>query len=128
MTGARGDVSLTQFFGGDKIGLCVQISQGHSFVQLTPIEARSVAKSLCDWADTVPARTLKTAYFTFGQCHHHVIDGTVYDKDSVVKITAPEPREKMFELFGPKWAMQYDDSPDLRHFPRGIVAHFMFDT
>jgi|HubBroStandDraft_6_1064221.scaffolds.fasta_scaffold182922_2 hypothetical protein len=120
MTGARGDVLVSQFFGGDKVGLCVQISQGHSFVQLTPIEARGLAKSLLGWADTVPAKTLETRWFTFGQCHTHSVAGVTYDKDCVVKITAFSARKVMFETFGPKWAMEYSEEPDLKWFPRGV--------
>lgn len=69
---------------------------------------------------------MKTAYFTFGQIHHHVIDGVFYDKNGVVKITAEEPREWMFELFGPKWSIQYDEPPNMLHFPRGIIGEFNF--
>lgn len=35
-------------------------------------------------------------------------------------ITAEDPREVMFDTFGPKWAMQYEEPPDMRRFPRGI--------
>lgn len=120
MTGLRGDVSLSQFFGGDKTGLCVQISQGHSFVQLTQCEARGLAQSLLDWAKTVPSKTLETRWFTFGQCHTHSVAGITYDKDYVVKVKAFSARKVMFETFGSKWAMEYDNQPDLRHYPRGV--------
>ena len=64
---------------------------------------------------------METAYFTFGQCHFHKIDDKIFDKDSVVKITSEDPRTKMFELFGSKWAMQYDEPPNMEYFPRGII-------
>ena len=64
-----------------------------------------------------------TSYFTFGQGHTHVLNGTVYDKDCVVKITSLNPRIKMLELFGTVWAMEYDSSPVRKNpllYPRGI--------
>jgi len=66
-----------------------------------------------------------TSYFTFGQTHVHSVNGKTFDKDCVVKITtaAPvEPRDKMVEFFGRKWAFEYDEStpPDMKHYPRGI--------
>lgn len=63
----------------------------------------------------------KTLWFTFGQSHRHVVKGTVFDKDTVIEITAPDPRAVMFALFGNKWSMQYDQPPDTRHFPTGII-------
>ncbi len=65
-----------------------------------------------------------TQYFTFGQDHAHSIRGYTYDKDVIVKITADDPRKVMFENFGERWGMQYDESeltPEmLSYFPRGI--------
>lgn len=63
---------------------------------------------------------MKTSYFTFGQSHFHNINGTVFDKDVVVKITAEFPREVMFKVFGPKWSMEYSKPPDMSFFPKGI--------
>lgn len=64
---------------------------------------------------------MKKAWFTFGQTHAHSVNGITFDKDCVVEIEAEEPRDKMFDTFGVKWAMQYDQPPDMRHFPRGII-------
>lgn len=67
---------------------------------------------------------MKTAYFTFGQDHVHRVNGKTIDCDCVVKISSEEPRDKMFELFGPKWSMQYDEMPQdklNRFYPRGII-------
>lgn len=61
-----------------------------------------------------------TAWFTFGQSHAHSIGDVTLDKDCVVKITAPDPRERMFELFGAKWSMQYDKEPNMDYYPRGV--------
>ncbi len=61
-----------------------------------------------------------TAYFSFGQSHVHSVGGFTYDKDVLVKITAEDPRQVMFDNFGRKWAMQYDDPPEPRFYPRGI--------
>lgn len=65
-----------------------------------------------------------TQYFTFGQNHAHSVRGFTYDKDVVVKITADDPRQVMFDTFGRQWAMQYSEheiTPDfMQYFPRGI--------
>lgn len=65
---------------------------------------------------------MKTNYFTFGFDHAHSVAGFTYDKDVVVKITAEDPRAVMFQHFGPKWAMQYDnlDELGLEYYPRGV--------
>lgn len=64
---------------------------------------------------------MKTAYFTFGQCHVHTVNGVTWDKNVVCKITAADPRQVMFDTFGTIWAMHYDEPPDLAFFPRGII-------
>jgi hypothetical protein len=62
-----------------------------------------------------------TRYFSFGQSHAHAINGFTYDKDVIVKITAPDPRAVMFRVFGHTWAMEYtEETLDLSYFPRGI--------
>lgn len=63
---------------------------------------------------------MRTAYFTFGQNHAHAVNGFTYDKDVVVKITAADPRGVMVAVFGRKWAFEYDEPPDMKHYPRGI--------
>lgn len=65
---------------------------------------------------------MTTSYFTFGFGHVHSIGGFTYDKDIVVKITAEDPRQVMFNTFGPKWAMQYDSLTELKveYYPRGV--------
>ena len=64
-------------------------------------------------------------YFTFGQCHTHRHGQITLDCDSVVEITAEDEgiaRDRMFELFGPKWGFQYtEETLNLEYFPRGIV-------
>lgn len=64
---------------------------------------------------------METAYFTFGQSHIHRIGNRLFDKDTVVKITSENPRQTMFETFGMKWALQYDEPPRMQYFPKGIV-------
>ena len=59
------------------------------------------------------ATTLKTRWFTFGQCHAHAVDGFTYDKDVVVQITAPEPRDVMVETFGTEWSHEDPVEPTL---------------
>lgn len=63
---------------------------------------------------------MNTSYFTLGQQHVHSYNGETLDKDIVIKITAKDPRAKMFELFGPVWSLQYDECPEMEYFPRGI--------
>lgn len=63
---------------------------------------------------------MKRAYFTFGQNHVHSVNGVTFDKDCVVCIDSFDPRQTMFETFGTKWAMQYDEMPDMRLYPRGV--------
>lgn len=64
---------------------------------------------------------MNTAWFTFGQAHRHNINGQIFDKDTVVEITADNPREEMFKMFGRKWSMEYDKPPGMEHFPKGII-------
>ena len=70
---------------------------------------------------TVPEKTPETRWFTFGQVHTHFVTGITFDKDCVVKITAFSARKVMFDTFGTKWAMEYNEQPDLRYFPRGVI-------
>ena len=63
---------------------------------------------------------MKTSYFTFGQQHVHSVGGFTYDKDVVVKITAKNPREVMFNYFNAQWSFEYFKEPDMEFFPRGI--------
>ncbi len=63
-------------------------------------------------------------YFSFGQSHAHSVNGRTFDKDSLVEIEADNSgnaRRTMFETFGGKWSMQYNDPPPMEHFPRGII-------
>lgn len=63
---------------------------------------------------------MTTRYFSFGFGHVHRVNGFTFDKDILVKITAEDPRAKMFEMFGAKWAMEYEHPPDERYWPRGM--------
>jgi len=64
---------------------------------------------------------MTTSYFTFGQKHEHRIGDLVFDKDCVAKVTSDDPRAAMLAAFGPKWAFEYPEPPDMAHYPRGIV-------
>lgn len=66
---------------------------------------------------------MRTHYFTFGQDHIHTFDGIIFNKDCVVEITDENPRAKMFELFGTKWAFEYNslDGVKLEYYSRGII-------
>lgn len=61
-----------------------------------------------------------TAYFTFGQNHIHPFNGHTLDKNCVIKVSSINPRQNMFEWFGPKWAFEYPEKPEMKYFPRGI--------
>lgn len=63
---------------------------------------------------------MTTSYFTFGQKHTHSYNGVTLDRNIVIKITADNPRDKMFELFGDKWCFEYDKEPNMEYFPKGI--------
>lgn len=67
---------------------------------------------------------LVTSYFTFGQAHIHEYKGIRIDRNIVVKITAKDPRAKMFELFGREWGFQYHTIEDvgMEWYPRGIIV------
>lgn len=54
---------------------------------------------------------MRTSYFSFGYDHVHRIDGRTYDADTVVRISAPDPRGVMLEKFGKEWCFEYDDIP-----------------
>ena len=64
-------------------------------------------------------------YFSFGQDHTHRYEQTTLDCDSIVEITARDgsvARDKMFDLFGPKWSVQYtEETYREEYFPRGVV-------
>lgn len=52
-----------------------------------------------------------TSYFTFGYDHVHRIDGLTYDADTIVCITAADPRGVMLEKFGRAWSGEYAEPP-----------------
>jgi hypothetical protein len=62
-----------------------------------------------------------TSWFSFGQVHTHSYNGQTLDKDTIVKVTAEDPRSVMAELFGAKWCWEYSEEPDMKWFPNGIV-------
>jgi len=66
-------------------------------------------------------------FFTCGQSHSHlIIGGAVWNKDSVLRVIArneEDAREKVFELFGPKWSMCYGpDEIKMEYYRNGICA------
>jgi len=54
----------------------------------------------------------RTMFFSFGYDHHHEINGRVFGHDTVVKITAPDPRAVMFAVFGREWCTSYNEVPN----------------
>jgi hypothetical protein len=67
-------------------------------------------------------KKLSTSWFTFGQDHFHQHGEMVLNKDTVLKITAQNPRQVMLELFGRKWSGEYDSTPDMTKYPGGILV------
>ena len=67
-------------------------------------------------------------YVTFGQSHAHIVNGVIFDKDTVAVFDAPTAeagREIAFKLFGPKFCFHYFgdefDHTKLHYFPSGLV-------
>lgn len=61
-------------------------------------------------------------YFTFGQQYRQERHPAGGHPDGWFTIDAPDAdsaRTKMFEICGPKWAMQYDKQPDRELYRRG---------
>lgn len=62
-------------------------------------------------------------FVTFGSDHTHVINGVRIDKDCVAVVDGD--RDKVFELFGSDFSMEYPEQfwreEKLRYFPRGYV-------
>lgn len=73
-----------------------------------------------------------THYFTFGQAHVHP-ETFEPMKDYWIEIMASsrnEAREKMVEIFGLKWGLQYCERYFMkiyRMFPRGCYAKYEID-
>ena len=66
-------------------------------------------------------------FFTCGQSHVHQLGSDkVWDKDSVLQVNAENEdlaREKVFEMFGPKWSMSYTKQTiSMEYYPKGICA------
>ena len=55
---------------------------------------------------------LQTSWFSFGFNHVHEIDGQLFDRNTIVKITAPDPRVVMVAVFGQRWGFEYTSPPD----------------
>lgn len=53
-----------------------------------------------------------TQWFSFGFSHRHEVAGQVFDKDTIVRITAIDPRSVMNKVFGSAWSFPYDQRPD----------------
>ena len=67
-------------------------------------------------------------YVTFGSNHTHSVIGKTLDNNCVAVIKSEgssEGREMAFELFGPKFCMEYPekyfDKSTMHFFPRGYV-------
>ena len=62
-------------------------------------------------------------YVTFGQEHLHRIGGKIFDRDCVAVVEGD--RERVFELFGPKFCFEYQentwDEGKMKYFPRGYI-------
>jgi len=62
-------------------------------------------------------------YVTFGQAHFHLINGVIFDKDCVAVVEGG--RKEVFELFGPKFFLEYTeaefDHDLMKFYPRGFI-------
>lgn len=72
------------------------------------------------------ASNLQKFFFTCGQAHSHDVDGSTWNKDSVLQVMAVDEnaaRELVFSRFGAKWSHQYDEADmNFEYFPNGICA------
>lgn len=63
-------------------------------------------------------------YFSLGQQHTKILPTkkgvTTLDRNTLIKITAVDPRAEMFRIFGDEWSEEYEELPDMQYFPRGI--------
>lgn len=62
-----------------------------------------------------------TSYFTFGQQHFHKVGLITVDRNTVIKITAWDPRHVMETLFGAQWSSEYSVRPDPKIFPGPVI-------
>lgn len=64
---------------------------------------------------------MQYTYVTFGQQHTHRVNNTTFDCDCVARVKGD--RDRVFELFGPKFCFAYDNEKEvnLEYFPRGII-------
>lgn len=53
------------------------------------------------------------SYFTFGFDHVHEVLGRRFNHDTMVKLDMPNPRDVMRDLFGDKWAAEYEEEKAL---------------
>ncbi len=54
---------------------------------------------------------MSTSYFSFGFDHVHRIDGVTFDAETIVCITAEDPRGVMLAKFGREWCAEYPEVP-----------------
>jgi hypothetical protein len=56
---------------------------------------------------------MTTRFFTFGFDHEHEKLGRRFDRTTIVKITADDPRQLMHFVFGSWWSFEYpeDEGP-----------------
>jgi hypothetical protein len=65
---------------------------------------------------------MRTSWFTFGQGQAHHVAGVTFDPNVAVEITADDPRAEMIRLFGRKWGAEYDERPEDRFIPGGVLV------
>ena len=64
-------------------------------------------KALEESLSVVPKREPVTTYVTFGFDHSHILEIGHFNRSTVAKITAVDPRAVAFELFGRTWCTDY---------------------
>ena len=63
-------------------------------------------------------------YISFGQGHHHNLNGVILDKDCLLELTMEkeaQARAFAWKMFGAKWSFIYTKLPNMIYFPRGTV-------
>ena len=65
-------------------------------------------------------------YITFGQIHHHFVNGQYFTCNTVAVLlncrSQNDGMNKANELFDDKWSMIYTDKPNMDYYPDGLIT------
>lgn len=63
---------------------------------------------------------VRVRYYTLRQIDRHELqNGTILDRDIVIRAKGEAPRDLIFKILGTRWGMEYRNRPDMARFPRG---------